>query len=72
VDGPSSVSEVYLKRDTAEASHSPGSESCAGRLDMTFLDFWSTSSDLYEPDEGSKDAEESSTCFEPSSVHRDH
>ena len=26
------------------------------RPDMTFLDFWSTSSDLYEPDEGPKDA----------------
>ena len=26
------------------------------RTDMTFLDFWSTSSALYEPDEGSKDA----------------
>ena len=26
------------------------------RTDMTFLDFWSTSSALYEPDESSKDA----------------
>ena len=26
------------------------------RPDMTFLDFWSTSSALYEPDESSKDA----------------
>ena len=37
------------------------------RHDMTFLDCWSTSSDLYEPDEGSKDAEASSASFEPSS-----
>ena len=35
--------------------------------DMTFLDFWSTSSDLYEIDEGLKDADTVSASFEPSS-----
>ena len=38
------------------------------RLDMTFLDFWSTSSDLYGANEGSKDAEAASASFEPSSA----
>ena len=33
---------------------------------MTFLDVWSTSSALYEPDEGSKDADTVSASFEPS------
>jgi hypothetical protein len=37
------------------------------RPDMTFLDFWSTSSALYEPDEGSKDAEAASASCVPSS-----
>ena len=37
------------------------------RPDMTFLDFWSTSSDLYGPDEGSKDADTVSASFKPSS-----
>ena len=77
MDGSSSVSEVYLMRDTAvsgaflqrrkKASHSHGSESCAGRPETSFLDFWSTSSALYEPDEGPKDAEDASASFETSS-----
>jgi hypothetical protein len=37
------------------------------RTDMTFLDFWSTSSALYEPAEGSKDAGTVPASFEPSS-----
>ena len=67
MDVSSSVSEVYLRLYTAVSGAfsqlrkrlplaSPGSESCAGRPDMTFLDFWSTSSAFYESDEGLKDA----------------
>ena len=52
------MTQPFLERSCSaeNASHSPGSESCAGRFDMTFLDFWSTSSALYEVDEGLKDA----------------
>ena len=77
MDVSSSVSEGYLRRYTAvpgaflqrrkNASHSPGSESCAGRPDMTFLDFWSISSALYGPDEGPKDAATVAASFKPSS-----
>ena len=49
-----------------KASHSHGSESRAGRPDMTFLDFWSTSSALYGPDEGPKDAATVAASFKPS------
>ena len=34
---------------------------------MTFLDFWSTSSALYAPDEGLKDAATVAASFKPSS-----
>jgi hypothetical protein len=34
---------------------------------MTFLDFWSTSSALYGPDEGPKDAATVAASFKPSS-----
>ena len=37
------------------------------RTDMTFLDFWSTSSALYEVDEGLKDAGAAPASFKPSS-----
>ena len=78
VDGSPSVSEVYLRRDTAvsgaflqrrKTPHIVGrSESCAGRPDMPFLDFWPTSSALYGADEGLKDAEAASASFKPSSA----
>ena len=38
------------------------------RTDMTFLDFWSTSSALYAPDEGPKDAATVAASFKPSSA----
>ena len=79
MDGSPSVSEVYLRRDTAvsawsisaapkKASHSHGSVSYVGRHDMPILDFWSTSSALYAPDEGLKDAATVTTSFGPSST----
>ena len=37
------------------------------RADMTFLDVWSTSSALYAPDEGPKDAATVAASFGPSS-----
>ena len=37
------------------------------RTDMTFLDFWSTSSALYAPGEGPKDAATVAASFKPSS-----
>jgi hypothetical protein len=64
------VTQPFLERfcSAGKASHSPGSESCAGRPDMTFLDFWSTSSALYEGDEGPKDAGAAPASFWPSST----
>ena len=77
MDGSPSVSEVYMRRDTAvaraflqrqkKASHSPGSESCAGEPETPFLDVWPTSSALYGSDEGLKDADTVSASFKPSS-----
>ena len=77
MDGSPSVSKVYLRRETAvfgaflqrriKATHSHGSEFCAGRPETPFLDVWSTSSALYAPDEGLKDAEAASASFTPSS-----
>ena len=47
------VTQPLLKRfcNTEKASHSHGSDSCAGRPETGFLDFWSTSIALYAPDE---------------------
>ena len=66
MDGSPSVSEVYMRRDTAVSGaflHRrkkphivPVATPALGRPDMPFLDFWSTSSALYESDEGFKDA----------------
>ena len=52
-----------------EASHSHDSESCASRPETSFLDFWSTSSALYAPHEGPKDAGAAPASFKPSSGH---
>ena len=80
MDGSSSVLEVYLRRDTVVSgaflqrrkkphiqSCSHGSESCVGRHETSFLDFWSTSSALYASDEGPKDAGTVPASFKPSS-----
>jgi hypothetical protein len=46
-------------------SRNHGSESCAGRPETSFLDFWSTFSALYGPDEGLKDAATVAVSFGP-------
>ena len=70
MDGSVSVSEVYVRRDTAvsgaflQRRKKPhivlvASSALAG-LKPPFLDFWSTSSALYASDEGLKDADAAS------------
>ena len=78
MDGSSSVSDVYLRRETAvsgaflqrreKGSHSHSSESGASKPETPFLDFWSTSSSFYGADEGPKDAEAASASFKSSSA----
>ena len=56
------VTKYFFKTACTEVGGGSGR-----RTDMTFLDFWSTSSALYEPDEGPKDADTVSASFKSSS-----
>ena len=63
------MTQLFLKRfySAEKASHSHGSESYVDMLETGFLDFWSTSSALYAPDGGLKDAGAAPASFKPSS-----
>ena len=68
MDGFPSVSEVYMRRDTAVSRAFVQRRKKPGGPEPPFLNLWPTSSAMYGADEGSKDVEAASASFAHSSA----